>query len=86
MTDYFQLLKDNVKIMNDLSGFDVVMVCCSSSKQAHFWQKRLEKCRGSVLPKNCIVLSVEEDWRGGAGNGKSFFVSLFVAECCVDTL
>jgi len=70
MTDYFPLLQNNIRIMNDLKGFDVVMVCCSSTKQASFWQSRLEKGRGSVLPIDCIVLSVEEDWVGGAGNGK----------------
>lgn len=70
---HISLLRDNIKIMNDLVGFDVVMVCCSSAKQAQFWQTRLEKGRGSVLPENCVVLAVEEDWPGGAGNGKLYF-------------
>jgi hypothetical protein len=67
--DQFHLLRENIKVMNALDGFDVVMVCCSSAKQALFWQTRLGQCRGSVLPANCIVLVVEEDWPGGAGNG-----------------
>jgi len=71
--DYFPLLQNNIKVMNDLNGFDVVIVCCSSSKQASFWQSRLEQGRGSVLPADSIVLSVEEDWVGGAGNGKNWF-------------
>lgn len=79
MTDFHTLLLDNIKIMNNLSGFNVVIVCCSSAKQAQFWQVRLEKGRGSVLPVDCVVLSVEEDWVGGAGNGKInlfFFLSV----------
>lgn len=55
--------------MNKLEGFDVVMICCSSAKQADYWQARLENGKGSILPKNSTVLSVEEDWVGGAGNG-----------------
>lgn len=30
--------------------------------------RRLERGRGSVLPMNALVLAVEEDWPGGAGN------------------
>lgn len=56
--------------MNSLEGFDVVIVCCSSQKQANYWQKRLEDGRGSIMPLSSIVLAVQEDWPGGAGNGK----------------
>ena len=56
--------------MNSLEGFDVVIVCCSSQKQANYWQKRLEDGRGSIMPPTSIVLAVQEDWPGGAGNGK----------------
>ena len=55
--------------MNKLEGFNVVIICCSSSLQAKYWQQRLEAGRGSVLPTSSIVLAVEEDWPGGAGNG-----------------
>ena len=61
--------ESNVETMNKLEGFNVVIICCSSSLQAKYWQQRLEAGRGSVLPTNSIVLSVEEDWPGGAGNG-----------------
>jgi hypothetical protein len=27
--------------------------------------------RGSLLPSNCVVLAVKEDWPGGAGNGEN---------------
>lgn len=65
--------------MNKLEGFDVVIICCSGTKQADYWQLRLEKGKGSILPLNCTVLAVEEDWEGGAGNGKSFVWALLNA-------
>ena len=71
MTDYTEALKKNIKIMNKLEGFDVVIVCCSSEKQAGYWQKRLEDGRGSVIPQSSHVLAVQEDWVGGAGNGNN---------------
>ncbi|CAM9342494.1 unnamed protein product, partial [Ectocarpus fasciculatus] len=58
----------NIEIMNTLNGFNVVIVCCSNAQQARYWQKRLEEGRGSVLPMSSIVLAVQEDWPGGAGN------------------
>lgn len=33
-----------------------------------YWQKRLEAGRGVVIPPSALVLSVFEDWEGGAGN------------------
>ena len=84
MADFHSLLLHNIKIMNDLAGFNVVIVCCSSSKQAQFWQARLEKGRGSVLPSDCVVLSVEEDWVGGAGNGKT--TADFYLACLLELL
>lgn len=64
-----ELLQRNIEIMNRLEGFNIVVICCSSIKQAEYWQIRLESGRGSVLPIDAIVLAVEEDWPGGAGNG-----------------
>lgn len=65
-----EMLHKNIQTMNRLEGFDVVVVCCSSSKQADYWQQRLENGRGSIMPANALVLSVDEDWNGGAGNGE----------------
>ena len=62
----------NVATMNKLEGFKVVIICCSSLLQAKYWQQRLEAGRGSVLPIDSVVLSVEEDWLGGAGNGMRY--------------
>jgi len=68
MGDFYALMESNIEVMNQLTGFNVVIVCCSSDKQAQFWQKRLEKGRGSYMANDCVVLAVEEDWPGGAGN------------------
>ncbi len=48
-------------------GFDVVIVVSPSKEQAEFWQERLESARGSVIGRKTQVISVEEDWWGGAG-------------------
>jgi len=78
MTENSDILKKNIATMNSLEGFDVVIVCCSSQKQANYWQKRLEDGRGSIMPATSIVLAVQEDWPGGAGNGKYLYILLFV--------
>lgn len=71
MSEYDAMLLKNIEVMNRLEGFNVVVVCCSNEKQAQYWQGRLEQGKGSVLPHDAIVVCVEEDWPGGAGNGKS---------------
>jgi hypothetical protein len=63
------MMRHNIEVMNQLEGFNAIIVCCSNAQQARYWQKRLEEGRGSVLPLNSVVLSVQEDWPGGAGNG-----------------
>lgn len=65
-------MRENIGKMNKLEGFDVVIVCCSSQHQADYWQERLENGRGSILSESAVVLSVQEDWPGGAGNGKIY--------------
>jgi hypothetical protein len=65
-----EALRNNILAMNALEGFDVTVVCCSSQKQANYWQKRLEDGKGSILPPKSVVIAVQEDWPGGAGNGK----------------
>lgn len=51
------------------SGMDVIIVSTSNKQQELFWQKRLEKRIGNLLKKGTIVVAIEEDWPGGAGNG-----------------
>lgn len=70
MAELTEMMRTNIQTMNLLEGFDVVVICCSSSFQAEYWQKRLEEGRGSILPLTSVVLAVQEDWPGGAGNGK----------------
>jgi hypothetical protein len=70
MSDFEERMRANIVAMNALEGFDVTIVCCSSQKQANYWQKRLEDGKGSILPPKALVIAVQEDWPGGAGNGK----------------
>jgi len=55
--------------MLKVEGFDVIIICCGTSHQAAFWQARLERGRGVIVPRDATVLCVHEDWPGGAGNG-----------------
>ncbi|MBT9160472.1 MAG: hypothetical protein DDT26_01759 [Dehalococcoidia bacterium] len=48
-------------------GFDVIIVVSSDRDQADFWHERLEAGRGSVIGRKTQIISVEEDWPGGAG-------------------
>ncbi len=69
--DRLQQLQANIAHMNRVEeGFDVVIVCCSSSPQAQYWQSRLSGGRGAVVRSAAVVVAVDEDWPGGAGNGK----------------
>lgn len=53
-----------------VEGFSVIIVCTGTQWQANFWQARLERGKGYVIPQDCQVLCVDEDWTtGGAGNG-----------------
>ena len=55
--------------MNQVVGYDVVIVCTSTEAQAAYWQERLLSTRGQCCPTDCKVIGVNEDWDGGAGNG-----------------
>ena len=72
MTEFSEvdlMVLKNIAIMNQLSSFNVVIVCCSSPKQAQYWQQRLDNGKGSLLAESTVVVAVDEDWPGGAGNG-----------------
>jgi hypothetical protein len=65
-----RLMEENIELMNQIEGFDVVIVCTSTPNQAKFWQQRLESTLGSICPSSCKICAVDEDWgAGGAGNG-----------------
>jgi hypothetical protein len=63
-------MMENVDVMNNLEGFDVVIVCTGNELQAKYWQQRLTDGKGSVVSSASVILAVHEDWPGGAGNGK----------------
>lgn len=71
MSAALEVVRENIASIKKLEGFDVVIICCSSSLQASYWQKRFEDGKGSTLAPSSLVIAVEEDWPGGAGNGKS---------------
>ena len=54
--------------MLKVEGFAVIIICCGTAHQAAFWQARLERGRGVVVPEEATILCVHEDWEGGAGN------------------
>ena len=44
--DALDMMKKNVSLMGNFEdGFHVVIVCCSSEKQARYWQRRLDDGR-----------------------------------------
>ena len=47
---------------------DFIIVSTTSPKQADFWLERLEQTKAQLAGKETIILSVNEDWPGGAGN------------------
>jgi len=58
------------------SGFGAYIFVSSTQVNADYWQDRFEKGRGSVLPKDAIILSVSEhNWQDpkGASNGFGTF-------------
>jgi hypothetical protein len=63
----------NIDLMNksasDGTGMDIVIVSTGSSKQVDFWEKRLEATRGRITKTDAVIIAVQEDWEGGAGNG-----------------
>jgi hypothetical protein len=61
------------------SGYDVVIVCTGTQRQADFWQARLESGKGVLLPATSSVVAVHEDWPGGAGNGLGTFYAYLKA-------
>ena len=67
------MLYDNVQKIDQIPakerGMDIVIVSTSNSSQADFWQKRLNETGKDLLPSGTLILVIEEDWRGGAGNG-----------------
>lgn len=49
-------------------GMDIIILVVSTSHEETFWKKRLELMRGQVLKEKTMLITVTEDWKGGAGN------------------
>ncbi len=62
-----QNIRNMYKAVETNHGFDVIIVVSSSDDQANFWQQRLTASRGAVIGSKTRVISLEEDWSGGAG-------------------
>lgn len=56
-------------VKNTGAGYDVIVICCSGTIEAAYWSRRLESTKGHVIAPTARVFSVDEDWKGGAGNG-----------------
>ena len=55
------------QVVKEGRGFDAIVVVFSSKDQAEFWQTRLEASKSSLMGTKTRVITVEEDWPGGAG-------------------
>jgi len=49
------------------NGFDYIIIVSSNKEQSVFWKDRFEALKGQVVHKNAKIISIEEDWPGGAG-------------------
>lgn len=50
-------------------GMDVIIVSTSSLQQQAYWQERFKRLGVYFFKPGALVLTVFEDWPGGAGNG-----------------
>lgn len=65
----FKQAQQNLNQMHRLSsGVDVLIVCSSTPLETTFWKKRLNSLRGQLYKEQALLIVVEEDWPGGAGN------------------
>jgi hypothetical protein len=49
-------------------GVDILILSTSSKTLCTYWEKKLLESTGQLLKKDATVLSIYEDWEGGAGN------------------
>lgn len=50
-------------------GFDILIISTQNSSQEEFWQKRLRSLRGTICKPDALIITVAENWPGGAGTG-----------------
>jgi hypothetical protein len=82
MADWHAMTRENIATMNRLEGFDVVIVCTGTALQASYWQSRLDGGKGSIVSKTATIVAVDEDWVGGAGNGKKCGICGYCIKAC----
>lgn len=67
------MLQENIRSMNEFprtgKGMDVIIVSAENKTQEDEWQHHLEGLLGDLIKPTAKVISVTEDWPGGAGNG-----------------
>lgn len=62
-----QNIEEMYSTVKENTGFDVVIIVSSSNKQAKFWQQRLTATSTAIIGRQTRIVSVHEDWPGGAG-------------------
>lgn len=50
-------------------GFDILIISTQNSSQEEFWQKRLRSLKGAICKPDSLIITVAENWPGGAGTG-----------------
>ncbi|MCH9634740.1 MAG: hypothetical protein S4CHLAM7_15010 [Chlamydiae bacterium] len=49
-------------------GMDIIILVLSSPHEELYWQKRLNNVRGQIIKDHTRIITICEDWEGGAGN------------------
>ncbi|MBB63763.1 MAG: hypothetical protein CMO81_01730 [Waddliaceae bacterium] len=62
------------------NGFDFVIISSHSVQLAEYWSARLKETSEQLLGSRTRILSIVEDWPGGAGNGLGTLYALKKAE------
>ena len=74
----------NIELMNESaanqSGMDIIVISTTSRYQEHYWQNRLESTKGVITNSDAVIITVHEDWPGGAGNGLGTLYALVKAQ------
>jgi len=75
--------RENLQLILDAPGaglgLDIVVVSTTTRAQAGFWERRLKAGRGQICRADALILTVVEDWPGGAGNGLGTLYALLGA-------
>ncbi len=50
-------------------GFDILIISTRNSSQEEFWHKKLRASKGEICRDDALIITVAENWPGGAGTG-----------------